>query len=708
MRILVHLVYFAPGKIRPVTIPDNTFPENLLDTVFHYGQNDIQPLPFPSVSMGDIIENPFDGRLYRVEMMGFKALPTGSGPYSTNPSDWRANPLDTSGIICDFCGKPGITQIIFCRSFMLGNVPRAQFAGCDSCIDLINTRNTRQLITNACNMMPAAVRRAGRIHFADLYQTLISNIIMIRAVTPQDIFDLHIARTTAMHQKCQLRTGHPVIGGCNDLAYVEVETPGGWKKSCSTCATQQLGLKEIVEIVGHSQIRSLRLGRRNPRRRYSANQKTKVLRLCQETTLTFSEIGLLAGVSPTIVGRWCHGIGTLRKGRGRPSQAVLEQQAKKKARALRLCQETKLTYQEIGLKLRIDPAKIRGWCIEEKARLLGSIYKYSEEDREKILKLCSDRKLSYAEIAEQTGVNWQTVRNWCVEGGFRTLGVRYCQHCQQPISSGTTCENCKERKIQEERTFREGKRLSKQTEIDALLQPFTSWPSDEDLIRITSVPGAGKALSRKLGVSHQRVSQRAVRAKQKLNGPANRNPRLTKSGSRVLANRKLLSSWKPTDLRDNIIIVGPFGPTAEFFGHDKTTHLLYFLQDEADRPAVIDRIKNQDVAIFQPHVPRHLLWRGIGSISLFWKHSLARKYLAGALQYHFEIWPSGEVLVGTHMAVKPKWRRNKLNSLMIDFLHSEYPNHRILFHELTQDGKAFMKVYGGEEYQAAWNREPKV
>lgn len=453
MRVLVHLVYFAPGKIRPVTIPDNTSPENLLDTVFHYGQNDVQPLSFPSVSMGDIIENPFDGRLYRVEMMGFKALPTGSGPYSTNPSDpvgcdWRANPLDTSGMICDFCGKPGITQIIFCRPFMLGRLLRAQFAACDTCVNLINTQNTRQLITNACNMMPAEVRRAGRVHFAGLYQTLISHIIAIRAVTPQDIFDLFVARATSMHQKCQLRTGHPVIGECNDLAYVEVETPDGWKKSCSTCAAQHLGLKEVVDIVCHQKIRSLRASRRNPR--------------------------------------------------------------------------------------------------------------------------------------------------------------------------------------------------------------------------------------------------------------------LTKSGPRVLANRKLLREWKPEDLSDNIIIVGPFGPTAEFFGHDKTTHLLYFLQDEADRPAVIDRIKSQDLAIFQPHVPLHLLWRGTGSISLFWKHSLAKKYLAGALQYHFETWPSGEVLVLTHMAVKSKWRRNKLNSLMIDFLHSEYPNHRILFHELTQDGKAFMKVYGGEEYQAAWNREPKV
>ena len=104
----------------------------------------------------------------------------------------------------------------------------------------------------------------------------------------------------------------------------------------------------------------------------------------------------------------------------------------------------------------------------------------------------------------------------------------------------------------------------------------------------------------------------------------------------------------------------------------------------------------------------HLLMRGSGSIPIFWKHSLAKKYLAGALQYHFETWPSGEVLVLTHMAVKFKWRRNKLNTLMINFLRSEHPNHRILFHEPTQDGKAFIAAFGGEEYQNAWNREPKA
>ena len=87
MRVKVYLVHFGPWKIRTVTSPNNTAPKDFLDTVFHYGQNDFQPLPLPSVSVGDVIENPHDGRLYRVEMTGFQPLPESGGPYVTNPDE---------------------------------------------------------------------------------------------------------------------------------------------------------------------------------------------------------------------------------------------------------------------------------------------------------------------------------------------------------------------------------------------------------------------------------------------------------------------------------------------------------------------------------------------------------------------------------------------------------------------------------------------
>lgn len=188
-----------------------------------------------------------------------------------------------------------------------------------------------------------------------------------------------------------------------------------------------------------------------------------------------------------------------------------------------------------------------------------------------------------------------------------------------------------------------------------------------------------------------------------------RNPRLTKSRGRVLADKKPLRDYtsKLDALRKNILIVGPFGPVAEFFGHDKTTHILYFLEDDADRAEAIEEIKSgEKLAIFHQHLSIRVAWQQGGSIAMFWKEPFAKRYLAGAVQYHFEDWTKGKktetVLVLTHMAVKPKWRGNRLNQIMLDFLKKENPGIKFYFHEPTEDGKAFMRTYGGKEYVAGY------
>lgn len=78
MQVKVHLLAFGnEGEIRLVDVPDRSteliLDDDLLDLAFHYGQNDFQPLPHPSVSMGDVIELG-DGKLFRVQAMGFKQL----------------------------------------------------------------------------------------------------------------------------------------------------------------------------------------------------------------------------------------------------------------------------------------------------------------------------------------------------------------------------------------------------------------------------------------------------------------------------------------------------------------------------------------------------------------------------------------------------------------------------------------------------------
>jgi hypothetical protein len=72
-------VEMRSGGIRTVDIPADKIPPNraaspalfdeICDLVFHYGQNDFQPRPFPSVSVGDVIRLG-EGR-FRVDPVGF-------------------------------------------------------------------------------------------------------------------------------------------------------------------------------------------------------------------------------------------------------------------------------------------------------------------------------------------------------------------------------------------------------------------------------------------------------------------------------------------------------------------------------------------------------------------------------------------------------------------------------------------------------------
>ena len=87
MEIEVKMLAFMEGEIRTVTIPDDEWqsacevdavnrsgsPDAALETVFHYGQNDIQPIQArASVSVGDVAQ--VDGKFFRVDSFGFSAM----------------------------------------------------------------------------------------------------------------------------------------------------------------------------------------------------------------------------------------------------------------------------------------------------------------------------------------------------------------------------------------------------------------------------------------------------------------------------------------------------------------------------------------------------------------------------------------------------------------------------------------------------------
>jgi hypothetical protein len=70
----VHMLAFGkPGEIRLVAVESPADGNELLEEVFHYGQNDYQTQPHPSVSVGYVIELP-GPEYWLVRPSGFRRL----------------------------------------------------------------------------------------------------------------------------------------------------------------------------------------------------------------------------------------------------------------------------------------------------------------------------------------------------------------------------------------------------------------------------------------------------------------------------------------------------------------------------------------------------------------------------------------------------------------------------------------------------------
>lgn len=81
MKFKVHMLAFGkPGETREVFLIDSWVAKRelmgLLDLIFQYGQNDFQPRPHPSVSVGDVIDLGDDqrGRFWMVARVGFQNI----------------------------------------------------------------------------------------------------------------------------------------------------------------------------------------------------------------------------------------------------------------------------------------------------------------------------------------------------------------------------------------------------------------------------------------------------------------------------------------------------------------------------------------------------------------------------------------------------------------------------------------------------------
>lgn len=139
-----------------------------------------------------------------------------------------------------------------------------------------------------------------------------------------------------------------------------------------------------------------------------------------------------------------------------------------------------------------------------------------------------------------------------------------------------------------------------------------------------------------------------------------------------------------------LVNVGPFGRMAEFLGYSEHSYILYFLKDSKNRSEVITHVQQGTMPVFPIHRPGY---GGPGTLDLFWSHPPFKpvtKYLAAAMQY---VVLDDEIVI-THMSVRPMYRRQHLNSLLVDFVVERNPNRKVVFDDPTDQGKKFMQGRG--------------
>jgi len=146
-------------------------------------------------------------------------------------------------------------------------------------------------------------------------------------------------------------------------------------------------------------------------------------------------------------------------------------------------------------------------------------------------------------------------------------------------------------------------------------------------------------------------------------------------------DRHLLSDF---DFDQRTVVVGPLGRSCPP-GHHPNTMIIYLLLDGADRARVLAAAQGQSLEKL-PLFPHQRLG-DLGTLDAFWQAPLARNTLMAAIQFI----PTSQGIIVTHMAVKPKWQRQGINSRMVDCIKRRFPQHQITFHQPTEMGKKFIE-----------------
>lgn len=160
-----------------------------------------------------------------------------------------------------------------------------------------------------------------------------------------------------------------------------------------------------------------------------------------------------------------------------------------------------------------------------------------------------------------------------------------------------------------------------------------------------------------------------------------RNPTIELKGKKVYADGKSIGELKPDDLAKNIV----------FFFNESDKHPLmphgWFFLNLVDTPEHAQEVakggEGKSPIIFFPG--------GLSRAPNFptvWKKKFYHPGIIAAVQGQFR---GGTKLHIEYMNVRPGYRRNKIMDILITYLEEHFEPKAKEFHELTKDGKAFVK-----------------
>ena len=161
-------------------------------------------------------------------------------------------------------------------------------------------------------------------------------------------------------------------------------------------------------------------------------------------------------------------------------------------------------------------------------------------------------------------------------------------------------------------------------------------------------------------------------------------PVISMQGKTAFADDKPLKEVDVDNIKNNIVIFRIPENTPHIY--EAGTTWVYFMDSEESA----EKMKAGEISMLI--VPQGTFSSGGSPITDVWSKKFAKEgteHILGILEGN----TNEEEIYINMMTVRPKYKRNTINTKMIKFLQSEFPNAKVSFSSPTPQGKKFIDKY---------------